>query len=148
MGGNTNRFVRRHMGFLLSYAEEYLFLAFVASLITIFAFKIGPVEMHSRMLTTHGAEHYLYVALFYSLFLYPLLFMISIIAEKLGLYTAGDYNLETVPYLMFFNVWNDLIFPIYIIINRDKAPIATVIDLIIWVLEVLLLAIGINVLIA
>ena len=74
--------------------------------------------------------------MFLSLFLYPVFVVISVIAEKTGFLYEGEYSDNSVLYNFFFTIWNDIIFPIYALMNFGEAPVAVLLSILLWLAEV------------
>ena len=62
--------------------------------------------------------------------------------EKTGFLYEGQYSDNSVIHDLYFNVWNDIIFPIYALENRKKAPVSVAIAVMIWIAIVIFVVIG------
>jgi len=134
--------MKRLIGFLLSFIEEYSFLGMIAFLIAFFYFRIPIGSMYEGLLI-HNSHLTLFKGyMFVSLIVYPIAMVLSILMEKTGFLYEGQYSNNSIIYDLFFNVWNDIVFPIYALNNRKQAPVSVAIAVIIWIVVVAFVVVG------
>lgn len=134
--------MKRAIGHLLSYLEEYSFLGFISALIAIFVFRF-PVLKLFDVIKGHNPFSKVFLAyIFGSMVLYPILLILSIVCEKTGFLYEGQYAKNSILFDLGFNVYNDIIFPFYAAKNRKYAPKAVAVVLVLWAIIVLFLILG------
>lgn len=132
----------RYLGYGLSIIEEFLFLGFISSIIAMVFFHSSPVAFINQMTSTTTYTSVFFGYLFFSLILYPVVLFLSVVCQKKGWLYGDEYTDKSIGYNIFFNIYNDLIFPIYAIINRKNAPVSAAVFISLWFIDVVLLVIG------
>ncbi len=135
-----------HAGYLISYVEEFFFLLFVAALVCIFKFDMNPSGIKAVADNLTFIPSYVFRLMYFSIFLYPLLVLLSIVAKKVGLY--DDIEDHGFVFLLVFFIYNDIIFPIYALVQHAEAPVAATLAVIGWLIEVAVIVICMYVYIA
>ena len=125
-------------GWTLSIVEEIAFLGFVSVILFVAIGHVGIKEIWTGG-TGEGIDFYYRTYIKYSIIAYPMLIAISTLCEKTGILYDDEYSDMSVIGLIFFNIWNDIIFPIYALINIVKAPIPVLIAVGLWIAYVMFL---------
>lgn len=132
----------RNLGYGLSIIEEFLFLGFISSIIAMVFFHSSPVAFFNQMIGTTSYKSLFFAYLFFSFILYPLFLLLSVVCQKKGWLYGEEYIDNSIGYDIFFNIYNDFIFPIYAFINRKHAPVSAMIFISLWFIDVILIVIG------
>ena len=80
--------------------------------------------------------------MFFSLIVYPISLFLSVFCEKKGYLYGYEYMDNDVFYDIKFNIYNDIIFPIYAAKNRTAAPASVDCALLLWSFVVSFLTVG------
>ncbi|MBR3581406.1 MAG: hypothetical protein IKN95_10515 [Lachnospiraceae bacterium] len=128
--------MKRIVGFAISFIEEFFFVGFVFAIISFFALDATLSDLLHGLTSFDSFKAVLFGFMFLSLFLYPVFVVISVIAEKTGFLYEGEYSDNSVLYNFFFTIWNDIIFPIYALMNFGEAPVAVLLSILLWLAEV------------
>lgn len=61
---------------------------------------------------------------------------------KKGWLYGEEYTDNSFAFDFIFDIYNDLIFPIYALLNRKEAPVSAIIFISLWIIDVILIIVG------
>ena len=150
--GFGSEYEMRYVGYSISLVEELFFIGFVAMLVCLFAFDMQFSTTYSAVFSTPETFSDIFnIYLFGCSICYPVIVIVSAILEtKTNLY--GDlYRDMGIPGAVFFNIWNDIIYPVYLLVNKNAldpddhshATRKAMLYLLVWLIPVIFSVIGI-----
>lgn len=147
MANNCTTSVRRtkmfwFFGYCLSIVEEFFFLGFISAIVAMVFFHSSPMAFFSQMNNSASFSSAFFSYLFFSIFLYPLCLLLSVICQKKGWLYGEEYTDNSFAFDFIFDIYNDLIFPIYALLNRKEAPVSAIIFISLWIIDVILIIVG------
>lgn len=91
----------RFFGYCLSIVEEFFFLGFISAIVAMVFFHSSPMAFFSQMNNSASFSSAFFSYLFFSIFLYPLCLLLSVICQKKVGFTEKNIQIIHLPLTLF-----------------------------------------------